>query len=649
MPDGVRLAARMWLPQVADPVPSILEYIPYRKRDMVRARDERNHSFFASHGYACLRVDMRGSGDSEGTMPDMYAQNELDDARRVIEWIAAQDWCNGCVGMFGTSWGGTASLQAAVDAPEPLKAIIANCATINRFEDDIHWMGGCILTDTIEWAATIPAILATPPDSATVGDQWRKIWEGRLHDLTFPHEHWIRERHRAPYWKRGSVRFSANRLDCPVLAIGGWSDRYSNSVMPLVSARPDICRGIVGPWGHHYPDHGEPGPSISFQDVALDWWDHLLKSDAPKMPDWPALRLWQRDFDVPQDRLEHRNGDWVEIAEPIEAKRQSLFLSEAGLSFTPPDTPQNYEMPFDLRHGQCAGDTGYFGRVGGLPLEQTPDDERALTFDSVPLEHALCILGHVLLDVLVTTERFPAQLACRLCDVAPDGRSNLIARTVVALELDDDLDHPRDSTPGEAMRVRIKFPTTAYKVDVGHRLRLSLGSSYWPLVWPVGRSTRTKISTHGAELRLPLRSATANALTTPFPAARDLPEVKRWQISANGPLNRRYSTESEGTFSSGWHQPEVTIDLHDIDVRFAYETTADFTCGETPDTAECTVKHRIEVTRPDGTATIASKVTLTNTLDGPDSSALISVTWNGETVAQLESYNTCRGDDPVFG
>ncbi|MDE0696219.1 MAG: CocE/NonD family hydrolase, partial [Boseongicola sp.] len=135
MPDGVRLAARIWLPRKSAPVPAILEYIPYRKRDMVRARDERNHPRFASNGYACLRVDMRGSGDSEGHMPDMYSDDELADARHVIDWIAAQPWCNGKVGMFGTSWGGTASMQAAVKAPRALKAVIANCATTDRFED----------------------------------------------------------------------------------------------------------------------------------------------------------------------------------------------------------------------------------------------------------------------------------------------------------------------------------------------------------------------------------------------------------------------------------------------------------------------------------------------------------------------------------
>ncbi|MEX0307453.1 MAG: CocE/NonD family hydrolase, partial [Ruegeria sp.] len=311
MPDRVRLAARLWRPVTQGLVPAILEYIPYRKTDMVRARDERNHPFFAAHGYACIRVDMRGSGDSEGHMLDMYAPAELDDARQVIEWLAAQPWCNGRVGMFGTSWGGTASLQASVNAPAPLKATIAVCATHDRFEDDIHYMGGCVLSDTFEWGATLPSILASPP-SLNVGPDWKSLWKKRIDNLTFPLENWLREDGRGEYWRHGSVRHTANALSIPILSVGGWSDRYSNSVMSLVDARPDLIWGVVGPWGHHYPDHGSPGPSIGFQKLALEWWDHWLKSDQPDTPDWPRLRVWMREFDTPGNSLAQRSGRWAQ-------------------------------------------------------------------------------------------------------------------------------------------------------------------------------------------------------------------------------------------------------------------------------------------------------------------------------------------------
>ena len=113
--DGKRLAVRYWLPEDAhdNPVPALLEYIPYCKRDGTTARDEAMHPYFAGHGYASLRVDIRGSGESEGVLLDEYLQQELDDCVEVIAWIAQQPWCTGNVGMFGKSWGGFNALQVA--------------------------------------------------------------------------------------------------------------------------------------------------------------------------------------------------------------------------------------------------------------------------------------------------------------------------------------------------------------------------------------------------------------------------------------------------------------------------------------------------------------------------------------------------------
>ena len=94
MPDGVRLAARIWLPVDAeqDPVPALLEYLPYRRRDGTSYRDSVTQPYMAGHGYAAVRVDIRGSGDSEGLLLDEYDQPELDDGVQVIAWLARQPW-----------------------------------------------------------------------------------------------------------------------------------------------------------------------------------------------------------------------------------------------------------------------------------------------------------------------------------------------------------------------------------------------------------------------------------------------------------------------------------------------------------------------------------------------------------------------------
>ena len=157
MPDGCRLSARVWMPENAQqhPVPAILEFLPYRKRDGTTARDCLTHPYFAKHGYACIRVDMRGNGDSEGVMEDEYTQQELEDAVATINWLATQNWCSGEVGMMGISWGGFNALQVAALQPKALKAIITLCSTVDRYADDIHYKGGCLLNENLGWGATM--------------------------------------------------------------------------------------------------------------------------------------------------------------------------------------------------------------------------------------------------------------------------------------------------------------------------------------------------------------------------------------------------------------------------------------------------------------------------------------------------------------
>ncbi len=634
MPDGVRLSARIWQPAGRGSFPAILEYIPYRKRDMVRARDERNHPYFAAHGYVCLRVDMRGSGDSEGHMPDMYSDDELADARHVIEWIAKQEWCSGRVGMFGTSWGGTASLQAAVDAPDALKAVIANCATADRFEDDIHWTGGTLLTDSFEWGATLPAILAAPPDAATVGGRWREQWEERLRNLSFPLDAWIRQRTRGEYWRHGSVKFSAGRLSCPVLSIGGWSDRYSNSVMGLVRARPDICWGVVGPWGHHYPDQGEPGPTIGFQDLALEWWDHWLGNETGDVRNWPRLRLWRREFDPPVDRLAKRNGDWIETDGHEEAGCATLCLTTGGLTGRPPAETRSLEIPNNLRHGECAGDTGFFGRVGGLPLDQTADDGRSLCFDSAPLEEDLVLVGHAELSCDITRDLVEAQLVCRLCEVTPDGRTNLVVRQVRNLALDGELDTVSPFSAGKSVRYRIRLPSTAYRFARGNRIRLALGTSYWPLVWPASRPASISVLTQGAELNLPTLTHTMG-LSVPFPEARELPVRESWESESEGPLQREPAKLADGRVDSSWTLPRVTLRFPEENLAISIRTSAHYRIDTTdPGILICTMDHMIEICREDGAARIRSSLFSKAGRSELEVKSTLSVHWNREEVAE---------------
>ncbi|HKL27502.1 MAG TPA: CocE/NonD family hydrolase, partial [Desulfuromonadales bacterium] len=182
MPDGVRLAGRIWMPAGADkePVPAILEYIPYRKRDFTRLRDTGHHHYYAGHGYASLRVDLRGSGDSEGVLTDEYLEQELADGEEILAWLENQTWCNGKVGIIGISWGGFNGLQIAARQPPQLKAVVSVASTDDRYADDVHYMGGCLLGDNLSWSSVMFAYNSMPPDPEIVGDAWRSMWFERL-------------------------------------------------------------------------------------------------------------------------------------------------------------------------------------------------------------------------------------------------------------------------------------------------------------------------------------------------------------------------------------------------------------------------------------------------------------------------------------
>jgi uncharacterized protein len=156
--DGTRLAARIWLPDDAEdePVPAILEYLPYRKNDGTAVRDAARQPYLAGFGYATVRVDIRGTGESDGILEDEYLPREQDDALEVIAWLAEQSWCTGAVGMWGISWGGFNSLQVAARRPPALGAIVTLCSTDDRYADDVHYRGGCVLAlDMVHWASSM--------------------------------------------------------------------------------------------------------------------------------------------------------------------------------------------------------------------------------------------------------------------------------------------------------------------------------------------------------------------------------------------------------------------------------------------------------------------------------------------------------------
>ena len=357
MADGCRLAGRLWLPTSAraTPVPAILEYVPYRRRDATIIGDTPRHGYFAGHGYACLRVDMRGSGDSDGVLLDEYLQQEQDDALAVIAWIAAQPWCSGRVGMMGISWGGFNALQVAARRPPALKAIITVCSTDDRYADDCHYMGGALLLNSLSWASTMFAYNARPPDPLVVGERWRDMWMQRLNGSPPFLAAWLQHQLRDDYWKHGSVCEDYASIEAATYAIGGWADAYTNAVPRLLANLKAPAKGLIGPWAHEYPHLARPGPQIGFLQECLRWWDHWLKGRDTGIMNEPKLRAWIQDSAAPAADYDERPGRWVREAAwpPTRGARLALHLGDGRLLDVKPieSAPLNSQItPRDRHH-----------------------------------------------------------------------------------------------------------------------------------------------------------------------------------------------------------------------------------------------------------------------------------------------------------
>lgn len=516
MSDGTRLAARLWRPVSAadEPVPGVLELIPYRRRDLTAQRDSIHHPYMAGYGYACLRVDLRGSGDSEGVLEDEYLEQELSDAEEVLAWLAEQPWCNGRTAMMGISWGGFNALQVAARRPPSLGAIVTVCSTDDRYTDDVHYMGGCLLTDNLSWASTMFAYNSCPPDPAIVGDRWLDMWHQRLEGSGLWLEEWLRHQRRDDYWRHGSIIEDYSDVQVPVFAVSGWADGYSNSVFRLLAGLQVPTRGLIGPWSHKYPHLGQPGPAIGFLQEMVAWWDHWLKDDVDNgAMDGPALTIWMQDAVPPATTYEDRPGRWVgEPSWPSDRIVATTYPLELYRILEPGETAGSQISPVQspLSVGQFAGKWCSYNAPPDMPYDQREEDGGSLVFNSAELTDTLELLGAPVADLEVSVDQPVAQLIVRLSDVAPDGAATRVSYGVCNLNHFRGDHDPAPLEPGERHRVRVALNGMAQSFPPGHRLRLSVSTSYWPVVWPAPEPVTLTVYPDRSSLVLPVRPAEAD-------------------------------------------------------------------------------------------------------------------------------------------
>jgi putative CocE/NonD family hydrolase len=569
MPDGVKLAAKLWLPDIAQKkrVPTIIEVIPYRKRDIYAPRDAMHHRYFAGHGYASMRVDMRGSGDSDGIQGVFAIGDEAADTVEVLKWIARQPWSDGQVGMFGISWGGFQGIQTANRAPEQLKAVIAQSFAPDRYRYSQVYRGGCVLLRSIRWSSQLFGYKSRPPDPQLVGDRWRDMWMARLEHDTPQIAAALKHQTFDKYWQERAIDFG--NIKAPFYALSGWADgSYVGAVGETLQHLSSPSKGIIGPWGHRYGHLGMPGPAIGLLQEALRWYDRWMRGKENGIEREPKLIAWMPRAVPAKSYYAESPGRWIaEDTWPSpRIKDRRFFLAADGTLADKAGraSPRAWKSPQTL--GLACGELMPWFQHGPspeLPGDQRPDDGQSLCFDSAPLKQDLEILGTATADLALSVDRPVAFVCVRVCDVGPDGASTRVTYGVLNLTHRDGPEKAKKLEPGTEYRIRFPLIDSAYCFAKGHRIRIAVSTTYWPLIWPSPEPVTLTLVAGRSAIALPVRPRSRKDDTPPkFKAPESAPAFTRTALTP-GSRNRTIHTD----LSKG----ETVVQITDTSGRNRYD------------------------------------------------------------------------------
>ena len=541
MPDGVKLAAKLWLPDIAQKrgVPTIIEVIPYRKRDIYAPRDAMHHRYFAGHGYASMRVDMRGSGDSDGIQGVFSIGGEADDTVEVLKWIAQQSWSDGQVGMFGISWGGFQGIQTANRAPKQLKAVIAQSFAPDRYRYSQVYRGGCVLLRSIRWSSQLFGYKSRAPDPLLVGDKWRDMWMARLENDTPQIVAALKHQGFDRYWSERAVDF--RNIKAPFYALSGWADgAYVGAVDETLRKLSAPAKGLIGPWGHRYGHLGMPGPAVGLLQESLRWYDHWMRGkDTGVMKD-PKLIAWMPRSVPAKAFYAESPGRWVAEDEwpSPRIKPRRFFLADDGSLAGKGGRAARRSWKSPQMLGLACGELMPWFQHGAspeLPGDQRMDDGQSLCFDSPPLKQDLEILGTTTAELTLAVDRPTAFICVRVCDVAPDGASTRVTYGVFNLTHRDGAVKPKKLQPGTEYKISFPLIDAAYSFARGHRIRVAVSTTYWPLIWPSPEPVTLTLVTGKSALSLPVRPRPKRDNTPPkFKPPESAPAFPRTSLTPGG-------------------------------------------------------------------------------------------------------------------
>lgn len=542
MGDGVRLAVTLYRPMDAGQgsrFPVLLEYLPYRKDDQMLERDLGLYSYVVRRGYVGARVDLRGTGASEGIVPDReYSEQEMRDGLEVIEWLGTQPWSSGAVGMWGISWGGFNSIQLAMRRPPRLGAIVALMASDDLFHDDIHYIDGMLHVDEWEPMMDLLNAMTSAPDYPVDEEALARRFDSEPWKLEV-----LRHQRGGPRWTRESLSRDYGSIDAATLVIGGWFDGYRDSVLRMVERLRAPVRGIVGPWNHSFPHDATPGPEIEWRAEAVRWFDRWLKGEPNGAEGEPRLVAYVRRWHPPDPSIATIPGEWraFERWPPPDLEERPMWLRADGSLGGEPGAGEGRGEAHELAYVPSMGaEAGVWW--GEVPPDQAPLDAECLRYDSAPLGGELVVVGMPRVVLRVSADAPLAHWFVRLCDVAPDGTSTLVAGGGANGAHRSSTSDPAPLAPGRMDTVRFDLRFAGWTFEAGHRIRIAVSNAMWPMIWPTPFPMTTRLHPGASHVVVPVLPGGGMGPAPRFdqPAGPLRPAgVRSWGDALPGPLRVR--------------------------------------------------------------------------------------------------------------
>jgi hypothetical protein len=498
--DGTKLSADLIRPDHDGRFPVIIEYIPYRKDDLTQGGYDA-HYYFAERGFIGVRLDVRGTGGSDGVNTDEYMPVEQQDGFDAVEWCARQPWSNGQVGMFGTSYGGFTCIQVAMHRPPHLKAIVPMYATDDRYTDDCHYTPGGNMRmyyDVGTYGGTMIAMNALPPLPEYAGPQWAERWKQRLEENQPYLLTWMKHQVDGPYWRGASLRPGYDRVQCPVFLIGGWRDGYANTMLRTYTKLKVPKKLLMGPWVHTRPNASVPGPRIDYLNEVVRFFAHWLRDEDTGILKEPAVTVYMQEYARPERTLDLTPGRWRSEPDfPVAGTRELTFYLQEGGTLAEQPAARPRQAFDEFEYLPTVGLSNGYWSAGGMSFyladDQRADEAYSLVYTTPSFEQEVRVLGWPRVILHASSSAQVATFVAKLTDVAPDGRSALIVDGSLNGTRRQSLTDPQPLTPGEVYELNLPMVPTGWVLQPGHRLRLAISGSDFPNLWPTPERARNRI------------------------------------------------------------------------------------------------------------------------------------------------------------